>query len=212
MAMYGVKVCTSPNLPNNEGAWRPITLKAPEGCIVNPQFPAPGGSRMLIGHYVPMLVFGCLGQIVPERVMAACGSPMWGMNQSGVRDGRGRQALRQHVLLQRRHGRQHAARRRDVPLLAVQRQLDLDRDQRAHRAAALPSQEAAARLGRRRPPSRRSWAGDPDRKPQRHADRGVVSRRTDPVSGVRHRRRQGRRAGRACASTARRPIPRSSTS
>ena len=32
-------------------------------------------------------VFGCLGQIVPERVMAACGSPMWGMNQSGVREG-----------------------------------------------------------------------------------------------------------------------------
>ena len=90
MAMYGVKVCTSPNLPNNEGAWRPISLKAPPGCIVNPVFPAPGGSRMLIGHYVPMLVFGCLGQIVPERVMAACGSPMWGMNQSGVRpDGKG---------------------------------------------------------------------------------------------------------------------------
>src|SRR5262244_1587867 len=85
MAMYGVKVCTSPNLPNNEGAWRPITLSAPEGSIVNPQFPAPGGSRMLIGHYVPMLVFGCLGQVVPERVMAACGSPMWGMNQSGLR-------------------------------------------------------------------------------------------------------------------------------
>lgn len=87
MVMYGVKVCTSPNLPNNEGAWRPITLEAPPGCIVNPQFPAPGGSRMLIGHYVPMLVFGCLGQVVPERVMAACGSPMWGMNQSGVREG-----------------------------------------------------------------------------------------------------------------------------
>src|SRR6185503_19932594 len=85
-AMYGVKVCTSPNLPNNEGAFRPITLEAPPGSIVNPQFPAPGGSRMLIGHYVPMLVFGCLGQIVPERVMASCGSPMWGMNQSDVRD------------------------------------------------------------------------------------------------------------------------------
>lgn len=84
MTMYGVKVCTSPNLPNNEGAWRPISIVAPEGCIVNPVFPASGGSRMLIGHYLPMLVFGCLGQIVPERVMAACGSPMWGMNQSGV--------------------------------------------------------------------------------------------------------------------------------
>ena len=84
MVMYGVKVCTSPTLPNNEGAWRPISIVAPPGCIVNPQFPSPGGSRMLIGHYLPMLVFGCLGQIVPERVMAACGSPMWGMNQSGV--------------------------------------------------------------------------------------------------------------------------------
>lgn len=85
MCMYGVKLCTSPNLPNNEGAWRPITIKAPAGCIVNPQFPSPGGSRMLIGHYLPVLVFGCLGQVVPERVMAAAGSPMWGMNQSGVR-------------------------------------------------------------------------------------------------------------------------------
>jgi N-methylhydantoinase B len=87
MSVYGVKVCTSPNLPNNEGAFRPIRIRAPEGCIVHPQFPASGGSRMLIGHYLPMLVFGCLGQVVPERVMAACGSPMWGMNQSGVRDG-----------------------------------------------------------------------------------------------------------------------------
>jgi N-methylhydantoinase B len=86
MCMYGVKVCTEPSLPNNEGAFRPISVDAPAGCIVNPVFPASGGSRMLIGHYLPMLVFGCLGQVVPERVMAACGSPMWGMNQSGVRE------------------------------------------------------------------------------------------------------------------------------
>ncbi|BAT59412.1 acetophenone carboxylase delta subunit [Variibacter gotjawalensis] len=85
MSMYGVKVCISPELPNNEGAWRAITVTAPPGCIVNPVFPASGGSRMLIGHYLPMLVFGCLGQVLPERVMAACGAPMWGMNQSGIR-------------------------------------------------------------------------------------------------------------------------------
>jgi len=84
MSVYGVKVCTSPNLPNNEGAFRPISVRAPEATIVNPVFPASGGSRMLIGHYLPMLVFGCLGKVVPDRVMAACGSPMWGMNQSGV--------------------------------------------------------------------------------------------------------------------------------
>jgi N-methylhydantoinase B len=86
MTMYGIKICTTPSLPNNEGAWRPISVAAPDGCIVNPVFPAAGGSRMLIGHYIPVLVFQCLGQIVPEKVMAACGSPMWGMNQSGVRD------------------------------------------------------------------------------------------------------------------------------
>ncbi|HVQ66728.1 MAG TPA: hydantoinase B/oxoprolinase family protein [Bradyrhizobium sp.] len=85
MSVYGVKVCISSDLPNNEGAWRPISVTAPEGSIVHPLFPCSGGSRMLIGHYLPMLVFGCLGQILPERVMAACGSPMWGMNQSGLR-------------------------------------------------------------------------------------------------------------------------------
>ena len=85
MTMYGLKVCLSPSLPNNEGSWRSIRLSAPVGCIVNPQFPSAGGSRMLIGHYLPMLVFGCLGQIVPEQVIAACGSPLWGMNQAGVR-------------------------------------------------------------------------------------------------------------------------------
>src|SRR5262249_40665067 len=84
MTMYGIKVCTTPSLPNNEGAWRPITVRAPERSIVNPMFPSAGGSRMLIGHYLPMLVFGCLGQVVPDRVMAACGSPMWGMNQAGT--------------------------------------------------------------------------------------------------------------------------------
>ena len=84
LTVYGVKCCTSPNLPNNEGAFLPITVRGPAGCVVNPVFPAPGGSRMLIGHYLPVLVFGCLGDVVPERVMAACGSPMWGMNQSGV--------------------------------------------------------------------------------------------------------------------------------
>ena len=84
--VYGVKCCTSPDLPNNEGAFRPITVRGPEGCVVNPVFPTAGGSRMLIGHYLPILVFGCLGGIVPKQVMAACGSPMWGMNQSGVND------------------------------------------------------------------------------------------------------------------------------
>ncbi|MCC7426416.1 MAG: hydantoinase B/oxoprolinase family protein [Alphaproteobacteria bacterium] len=84
MAVYGIKCLTSPNLPNNEGSFRPIRVEAPAGCIVNPVFPASGGSRMLIGHYLPPLIFAALGDVVPDRVMAFPGSPMWGMNQSGV--------------------------------------------------------------------------------------------------------------------------------
>ena len=89
MTAYAVKCAAAPNLPNNDGATAPITVSAPEGTIVNPVFPAAGGSRALTGHYVPTLLFGALAQVVPERVTAGTGSPLWCINQSGVRaDGR----------------------------------------------------------------------------------------------------------------------------
>lgn len=83
---YGVKCAVCPEVPNNEGCFKPLTVDAPPGSIVNPVFPAPGGSRLLVGHYLPILVFQALGEIVPARVMAGAGSPLWGMNQSGVDD------------------------------------------------------------------------------------------------------------------------------
>ncbi len=86
--VYGVKCALAPNLPNNEGSFRPITIRAPEGCIVNPVFPASGGSRMLTGHFLGSMVLQALGDVLPHRVMAAPGSPHWGINQSGVRNGK----------------------------------------------------------------------------------------------------------------------------
>ena len=86
--IYGVKCMLAPNLPNNEGSFRPITIRAPEGCIVNPVFPASGGSRMLTGHFLGSMVFQALGDVLPQRVMAAPGSPHWGINQSGVKNGK----------------------------------------------------------------------------------------------------------------------------
>ena len=35
---------------------------------------------------MPILVFGALHQVIPERVMAGAGSPLWAVTQSGVRD------------------------------------------------------------------------------------------------------------------------------
>jgi len=85
---YGLKCAVSPDIPNNEGTLRPITIEAPEGSILNPVYPAAGGSRVLVGHYLPILMFQALADVVPENVMAGAGSPLWGMNHSGVKDGR----------------------------------------------------------------------------------------------------------------------------
>jgi N-methylhydantoinase B len=81
---YGVKCAVAPEVPNNEGCFRPVAVTAPPGSIVNAQFPAAGGCRLMVGHYLPVLVFQALGRLVPDRVMAAAGSPLWGIQQSGL--------------------------------------------------------------------------------------------------------------------------------
>jgi N-methylhydantoinase B len=89
MSVYALKCALLPNLPNNEGILRAVKLKVPEGSILNPMFPVSVGARAATGHYVPVLVFGALHQIIPARVMAASGSPLWILTLSGVRnDGR----------------------------------------------------------------------------------------------------------------------------
>lgn len=84
---FGVKAVLSPDIPNNDGAFRPIHVSAPKGSIVNSVFPAAGGARAVVGHYLPMLVLECLGQVVPDRVMAGSGAPIWCMNEAGIRNG-----------------------------------------------------------------------------------------------------------------------------
>jgi N-methylhydantoinase B len=89
MTAYAIKCALLPGLANNEGMYRPIKVAAPEGCILNPRFPAAVVSRAVTGHYVPVLLFGALHQVIPERVMAGVGSPLWAVQQTGLRaDGR----------------------------------------------------------------------------------------------------------------------------
>ena len=89
MTAYAVKSALLPELPNNAGMYRTITVSAPENSIVNPLPPAAVGARAMTGHYVPVVLFGALAQVMPERVMAGAGSPLWNCTQSGVRaDGR----------------------------------------------------------------------------------------------------------------------------
>ncbi|MEX2643624.1 MAG: hydantoinase B/oxoprolinase family protein [Acetobacterales bacterium] len=86
MTCFAIKSALLPELPNNEGIFRPIEVIAPEGCLLNPRFPAAVGGRVATGHYVPQMILGALAVVVPEKVMAASGSPLWSIIQTGVRE------------------------------------------------------------------------------------------------------------------------------
>ncbi|WP_442595526.1 hydantoinase B/oxoprolinase family protein [Parapusillimonas sp. JC17] len=86
MAVYAIKSLLLPDLPNNHGLFRPLTVTAPQGSILNPVSPAPVGGRSCTGHYVPTVVFGALYSVLPDRVMAGVGSPVWITNMNGIRE------------------------------------------------------------------------------------------------------------------------------
>ena len=70
MSLYSIKCITIPNLPNNEGATRPVSVSATEGCLLNAQPPFPTGGRHAIGHFVPGLIFGALAEAAPQKIQA----------------------------------------------------------------------------------------------------------------------------------------------
>jgi N-methylhydantoinase B len=80
---YGVKVIVSPDVPNNEGAFRVLQITAPEGSILNAQPPAPVAARHVIGHFLPHVVAGALKEAVPGHVMAEGSANIWGVQVAG---------------------------------------------------------------------------------------------------------------------------------
>ena len=81
---FGVKSVLVPDIPNNDGVMRPVTITAPEGSILNSTHPAAGGARALTGHFLPMMVISALAKAIPDRVIATVGSPLWCIQMSGV--------------------------------------------------------------------------------------------------------------------------------
>ena len=81
---YALKCVLSPDIPNNEGSFRPVRVRAPEGCIVHAIPPSPVGGRHLVGHFVPSVVMGALADLVPDRVMAPGFDGLWDTHLAGV--------------------------------------------------------------------------------------------------------------------------------
>jgi N-methylhydantoinase B len=72
---FGVKCLVAPEVPNNFGSLAPITVAAPEGCVLNVNRPWPVAARHTVGQMLPDVVFGCLHQVMP--VPAEGASSLW---------------------------------------------------------------------------------------------------------------------------------------
>jgi N-methylhydantoinase B len=69
---YAVRVATDPSIPANGGCYRPISLTAPEGTIVNALAPAAvAAGNVETSQRIADVLLGALAQAVPDRIPAA---------------------------------------------------------------------------------------------------------------------------------------------
>jgi N-methylhydantoinase B len=81
---YALKCAVAPEVPHNDGSFRPVHVTAPEGSIFNPRFPAAVAGRQIAGHYIPHTVFGALERVLPGRVIAEGAGGIWLTTVRGV--------------------------------------------------------------------------------------------------------------------------------
>ncbi|MFP9190959.1 hydantoinase B/oxoprolinase family protein [Natrialbaceae archaeon A-CW1-1] len=69
---YAVRCVTDPDVPPNDGAYRPIEIDAPEGTVVNASPPAAVvGGNLEVSQRVTDVILGALAAVAPERAVAA---------------------------------------------------------------------------------------------------------------------------------------------
>ncbi|HEX8826743.1 MAG TPA: hydantoinase B/oxoprolinase family protein, partial [Xanthobacteraceae bacterium] len=74
---FGVKCLVAPDVPNNAGSLAPITVSAPEGCVLNAKRPWPVAARHTVGQMLPDVVAGCLHQVIRGGAPAEGASSLW---------------------------------------------------------------------------------------------------------------------------------------
>ena len=83
---FALRSTLDPDLPNNYGSLKPITISAPEGCIVNAKYPSPVAARHVVGMYVPMPILKALRQVAPDEVLAEGAGAVWTFQVQGKDD------------------------------------------------------------------------------------------------------------------------------
>jgi N-methylhydantoinase B len=85
--VFGLGCIVASKIPNNAGSLSPLTVSAPEGCILNAIKPAAVCIRHVTGQMLPDVVFGCLAQAIPDRVPAEGTSCLWNLIVRGSMHG-----------------------------------------------------------------------------------------------------------------------------
>ncbi|QQK77945.1 hydantoinase B/oxoprolinase family protein [Salicibibacter cibarius] len=81
---YVLKATLAPDIPSNEGSFRPVSVSAPEGSVLNAVHPMPTAARHIIGHFAPMCVLGALYPLMPEKIPAEGAAAIFALQVHGV--------------------------------------------------------------------------------------------------------------------------------
>jgi N-methylhydantoinase B len=84
---YTLISITDPTIPVNDGCFRPITLKVPLGCMMNPNRPAPvAGGNVETSQRNVDVIMKAFSQITPDKVPAASQGTMNNITLGGMKD------------------------------------------------------------------------------------------------------------------------------
>ncbi|MHA7178168.1 hydantoinase B/oxoprolinase family protein [Arthrobacter sp. Sr24] len=87
---YTLKTLIDPDIAPNAGLYRPVTIEAPRGSIVNCEAPAAVNGRSETCQRIVDLIQGALADAIPTRVTAASNGANTGVHFSGHDAARGR--------------------------------------------------------------------------------------------------------------------------
>lgn len=82
---YALRCLTGPDIPTNEGCYRPVQVEAPEGCLVNARPPrAVAGGNVETSQRIVDVLLGALAPALPLKVPAASSGSMNNLTVGGT--------------------------------------------------------------------------------------------------------------------------------
>lgn len=85
--LFSMRAVTDPEIPNNGGCFRVVSLTLPEASVVNPCSPAPVNARTATVKRIAGCIMGALKEALPERVTADAAGEMLSLSFGGLLPG-----------------------------------------------------------------------------------------------------------------------------